>query len=308
MRIRPVLLVLASVGVLFTAPAAGGAPRPIPEIIPLPDGFQPEGISSGKGTRFYVGSIPTGAVYRGNLRTGTGSILVPPSDRAAIGLEADRRGRLFVSGGPLGTAYVYHAATGGRVASYQLATGSSFVNDVVVTPEAAWFTDSFNPVLYRLPLGPGGELPDQQDVTTIPVGGDYVHQPGTFNLNGIEATPDGGTLLVVQSPTGFLFTVDPATGVADQIDLGSETVTNGDGILLDGNRLFVVQNFDNRIAVVTLAPDLATGTVVEHLTHPALDVPTTIAEHAHALYAVNARFGVPNPDSAHYEVVRVPKP
>lgn len=60
-------------------------------------------------------------------------------------------------------------------------------------------------------------------------------------------------LVVVQSNLGRLFTVDPRTGVADEIDLGDETVTAGDGILLDGKKLYVVRNQQNRIAVVRLA-------------------------------------------------------
>ena len=296
----------AVTAVLLTGGAATAA-DPFPELVPLPDGFQPEGIAVGAGTAFFVGSIPTGAVYRGDLRTGMGDVLVPPSDRAAIGLDADRRGRLFVAGGPLGQAFVYDARTGASLAAYELADGPTFINDVVVTGKAAWFTDSFNPVLYRLPLGPGGRLPSADAVQVVPLSGDYVHVPGEFNLNGIDATPSGGRLVVVQSVTGTLFTVNPRSGAARAIDLGGDAVTNGDGILLDGTRLFVVRNVQNRIAVVELTPDLAAGAIVAHLEHPALDVPTTIAEHGHALYAVNARFGVTDP-TAHYEAVRIEKP
>jgi hypothetical protein len=45
-------------------------PTSFPDVIELPDGFQPEGITLGRGTMAYVGSIPTGAVYQINLRTG----------------------------------------------------------------------------------------------------------------------------------------------------------------------------------------------------------------------------------------------
>lgn len=299
--------IAAAVTAVLLSGGAATAADPFPELVPLPDGFQPEGIAVGAGNTFFVGSIPTGAVYRGDLRTGMGDVLVPPSDRAAIGLDADRRGRLFVAGGPLGQAFVYDARTGASLAAYELADAPTFINDVVVTGNAAWFTDSFNPVLYRLPLGPGGRLPSADAVELVPLSGDYVHVPGEFNLNGIDATPSGGHLVVVQSVTGTLFTVDPASGAARAIDLGGDVVTNGDGILLDGTRLFVVRNVQNRIAVVELTPDLAAGALVAHLEHPALDVPTTIAEHGHALYAVNARFGVMDP-TAHYEAVRIEKP
>lgn len=299
--------IAAAVTAVLLSGGVATAADPFPELVPLPDGFQPEGIAVGAGTTFFVGSIPTGAVYRGDLRTGMGDVLVPPSDRAAIGLDADRRGRLFVAGGPLGQAFVYDARTGASLAVYELAGAPTFINDVVVTGKAAWFTDSFNPVLYRLPLGPGGRLPSADAVEVVPLSGDYVHVPGEFNLNGIDATPSGGQLVVVQSVTGTLFRVDPGSGAARAVDLGGDVVTNGDGILLDGTRLFVVRNVQNRIAVVELTPDLAAGALVAHLEHPALDVPTTIAEHGHALYAVNARFGVVDP-TAHYEAVRIEKP
>src|SRR5690349_12260975 len=89
----------------------GAAPaQAFPDVIPLPNGFQPEGIASGTGTTFYVGSIPTGAVYRGDLRTGEGAVLVPAqAGRSAIGLKYDARtGFLFVAGGPTGFAFIYN--------------------------------------------------------------------------------------------------------------------------------------------------------------------------------------------------------
>ena len=84
-------------------------------------------------------------------------MLVPGQDgRIAVGLE-ESRGLLFVAGGPTGRAYVYDAHTGTEVASLQLdaTDGSSFVNDVTVTPKAAWFTDSAQAVLCRVPLKAG---------------------------------------------------------------------------------------------------------------------------------------------------------
>jgi sugar lactone lactonase YvrE len=298
------LLVTLTTLLIGTAPAT--ASPAFPEILPLPDGFRPEGIAIGRGTTFYVGSIPTGAIWKGDIRTGAGSILVPAqSGRAAIGLEYDPLGRLWVAGGPTGKGFVYDASTGETLAVYQLTTGTAFINDVVLTKDGAWFTDSPNPVLHRVPLGPGGELPAHSEA--VPVTGDYTHQPPpAFNLNGIHATPDGETLIVVQSGTGAVYTVDASSGEASRVDLGGETLTQGDGILLDGKTLYVVRNRQHRIAIVDLAADLSRGDIVGYITHPAFDVPTTIAEHGTSLYAVNARFGAPDP-GGHYEAVRVPK-
>jgi sugar lactone lactonase YvrE len=280
-----------------------------PPVIPLPVGFQPEGIAVGKGTTFYVGSIPTGAIYRGDLRTGEGSILVPEQEgRSAIGLAYDERsGYLFVAGGMTGEAYVYDGSTGETVAVFTLTTEESvFINDVVVTREAAYFTNSFLAEIYRIPLGPAGRLPGQDAVQTIGLGGDYVQSPG-FNANGIDATPNGKWLVIVNSGQGALYRVNPQTGFATRIDLGGATLPFGDGILLDGRILYVVQNRLNQIAVVWLAPDLTSGEVRATISDDDFRVPTTIAEFGRYLYAVNARFGVDNPEAADFEVVQVEK-
>lgn len=300
--IRRLVLLIA---LLLAACGGNDSTPPLPERILLPNGFQPEGIAS-QGNFLYVGSIPSGAVYRADLTTGSGSILVPPrAGRAAIGLKVDGRGRIIVAGGTTGKAFVYDAATGEDLAAYTLTQAQTFVNDVVLTGDAAWFTDSLNQVLYRLALPADGSLGGQEAVSTLALSGDLQFQAG-FNLNGIAAA--GAKLIVVQSNTGLLFSVDPATGVTRKIDLGAETVTNGDGLLLEGQTLFVVQNQQNQVAVVDLSPDLATGTVRTRLTNPAFDVPTTVAASATGLYVVNARFGIQATADTPYSVVRFSRP
>ena len=58
---QPRLLVLLLLIALSFAMVGNVSAAQFPESIPLPNGFQPEGIASGPGTTFYVGSIPTGA-------------------------------------------------------------------------------------------------------------------------------------------------------------------------------------------------------------------------------------------------------
>ena len=305
-----VLLILALTG-LALAPLSTAAAKDetFPKIIPLPNGFQPEGIVVGHGANLYAGSLASGAIYRADLRTGEGALLVPAQPgRVAVGLDFDRRTNfLFVAGGPTGAAYVYDANTGASEAAYHLTGAGTFVNDAIVTREAVYFTDSFRPVLYRLPLLAGGKLPDQSAVKDIPLSGDFVFVPGAFNANGIEATPNGKSLIVVNSARGELYRVDPATGHATLIDLGGGSVPSGDGLLLDGHTLYVVQNFLNQIAVVRLDPGFASGEVVGTITDPNFRIPATIAGFGDRAYVVNARFNVsPTPDTE-YEVVQVPK-
>jgi outer membrane protein assembly factor BamB len=297
---RLALFALALSAVLAPAAAAHSpAHSPFPKLIALPAGFQPEGIAM-RGPTFYVGSTPTGAVYRGDARTGAGDVLVPPQPgRAAIGLKV-RRGLLWVAGGPTGKAFTYDARTGAPVAEYVLAGGTPFINDVAVHHGTAYFTNSRAPEVFAVPIHGG-------PVRQIPITGDFQQtgEPTATNLNGI-AVAGGHTLVLVQTNTGKLFAADARTGVAKEIDLGGADVLNGDGLLLRGRVLFVVQNRLNRIAVVVLSHDLSHGRVVQTITDPAFDVPTTIAAFDGHLYAVNARFGTPSPETAGYNVVRVP--
>jgi sugar lactone lactonase YvrE len=295
-----VLLLLAAAAAL--AASAATANDSFPETIPLPNGWMPEG-SAIQGTTFYAGSRANGAVFRGDLRTGVGSILVPGVEgRVATGLKFNK-GLLFVSGASTGRAWVFDADTGAQLREYEFATPpGTFINDVIVTNAGAFFTDSQRPQLYKVPLAPNGT--PATTFETIPLGGDYQHVAG-FNLNGIDATPDGKTLIAVQSMTGRLFTIDPETGVANEIDLGGATVTNGDGILLHGQTLYVVRNFNNEIAVVELAPDLSSGAIVGTITDPDFDVPTTVARFGSRLYLPNARFTTPPTPTTPYDIVQV---
>jgi sugar lactone lactonase YvrE len=281
-----------------------------PNVIPLPNGWQPEGIVVGEGTTIYSGSRLNGGIYAADLVTGEGDVLVEPGQgRVAVGLSYDdRTGYLFVAGGGGGAAYVYDTATGELVEEFPLPIcDGTFVNDVIVTEDAAYLTDSLCAVIYVIPLGLDGSLPDPFEVTSLDLTGDYVQGAG-FNTNGIDATPDGEQLIIVQSSTGLLFNVDADTGEATTIDLGDALMTAGDGILLQGKTLYVVQNRLNQVSEIKLESDLLSGEVVGVvgvLESPDFDIPTTIAAHGSRLYVVNARFGVTDP-MAEYDIVQVP--
>jgi len=294
-------LTVTTVAMLAVASGVAAAAPSYPATIALPRGFQPEGISIRANT-FYVGSIPTGSIYRGNLRTGTGSVFIQRSGRAAIGVEIDNRNRLFVAGGPTGRAFVYNARTGADIASYELAPG--FINDVVVTRTGAYFTNSNRAELYRIPIGNGGRL--GSTVQTIALKPPYAQGAG-FNVNGIDATANGRWLVIVQSNAGKLWRVDPSTGATTELALGGESVPNGDGILLDGKTLYVVQNQLNRIAVIRVNSSLTSGRVTTRIADSRFAVPTTIDDLGRRLYAVNARFGSP-PATTDYQVIQVRKP
>ena len=285
---------------LSLPPLTALAGSAFPPIIDLPEDFQPEGIAIGRGDNFYAGSLANGSIYRGDLCTGEGSILVPPaSGRVIAGLYVDKKSNiLFAAGTVSGQGFAFDAKNGTLLATYQLATAfPSLINDVIVTCDAAYFTDSFQPFIYRVPLGICGSLPDQSSIERIPLGGDFIQEPGSFviNSNGIVASPHGRWLLIISR--GVLYRVDPQTGTALTVDLDGSSLSFGDGLRLQGRRLYVVRNRLNQIDVVTLSRNFESGTIVGVIAAPDFNVPTTAARFGPWLYAVNSQ--------APYTIVRV---
>ena len=300
---RSTLLAPLAAVALVTTLVAPASAHPFPDVIDLPVGFQPEGIAIRGGPTAYVGSLANGEIRALDLRTGGQRSVEPGDGTPSVGMKLDQRRRLWVAGGPGGDAKVVDTRSGQVLATYAFTTETTtFVNDVVLSRGAAWFTDSMRAVLYRVPAGRtlGTEF------TELPLTGDWAQVPG-FNANGIAATPDHRGLLVVQSATGLLFRVDPATGEATTVDLGGYVLTAGDGLLVHGTTLYVVQNRLNQVAAFALRPDGTAGRLLKTITSPEFDVPTTVARFGHSLYLPNARFGVSPPETATYEVTRVPR-
>lgn len=325
-RILIALALVLSAAVAVPAMAAQGkgkSKNARPDVIALPNGFMPEGITTSKRHTFFVGSRSTGAIYKGSLRTGEGDTFVQgvaptgtePDDRAATGMKVDKRGRLFVSGGDSQHIRVYDARTGAQLRDYFAGDDAGFINDVIVTKRGAYFTDSNNAWLYFIPFGERGALGalDRIELT----GGAF--DDAGFNLNGIAAAKGGKTLILVKSPTGELFTADAATGVAKKIAVTGDDneLINGDGILLRGRTLRVVENRDGpaqgvtqgtgEVSTVRLSRNLTSGTIVRAISDPRFDVPTTIARSGGRFYVVNGKFNSASPTTDTYEVVKVPK-
>jgi len=236
----------------------------------------------GEGNTFYAGDTTNGAVLKGDVRTGESSILVPAAAqgaKAAFGLFVDKWDRLWVAGGGAPNAnerhaFVYDADTGALIKDVMLAlgpfpTGSAYgiINDVTVTKDAAWFTNTNNAtnpganVLFKVPLGKHGEIGTP---TTVPI--------PFFGANGIEATTNGKTLVVAGFTTGELFTVDTETNEVNKIQL-DDALPRPDGLILQGHTVYAALNLPNaafpgrcgEVAVVKLHDHMTTGSVVDHL-------------------------------------------
>ena len=278
---------------LLVAPAVA-VPRP--SSIPLPNDFQPEGIAIGTGNTFYVGSLIDGDIYRGDLRSGEGTRWINVSNRVSVGMRVDEaRHWLVVAGGPTGSAWVYDTRDGSTVAELTLgAPGASFSNDVAITRDAFYFTDTFAAKIYKVPVLADGTF---GPTVTIAVSGPAA-VTGGFGLNGIDST-NRGWLIVNHTSEGILALVDPATGESRKITLSGPALVPGtlDGLQLEGHTAWVVQNFANSVAEVKLSADLTTGRVVDVIESDLFRVPTTLALHGSTLALVNGRFdlGFPPP-------------
>jgi hypothetical protein len=307
---------------VLSMPSSATGPA-FPPLVALPAGFHPEGIETGRGSSFYVGNLAGGDLLRGDYRTGIVQTLAPSPgpNAAAAGLKVDpRTNHLFVSAITFG-ARVYDAGTGALLQEYPFTTPgpyAPFINDVVVTRDAAFFTDSCSTTVFTLPLGPGGRLLDPSAVQALALTGEFEFVPipypgGAYpcypNMNGIVATDNGRWLIVNNTATEELFRVDPRTGASVRIAISNAPFSTPftDGLLLHGTTLYSVENFMNRIAVIELSTDLLTGTITGYLTSPNFDVPTTAAFFGSAIYAVNARFRPDGsvPPDADDDVIRV---
>ncbi|MGK5632495.1 SMP-30/gluconolactonase/LRE family protein [Streptomyces sp. URMC 123] len=302
-------------GAAVLGPLAGGARassgarrerKPWPTTLALPDGFRPEGIAIGSGPYAYLGSLGDGTIYRADLATGRGAPIGEGPGKPAVGLKIDRRGRLFIGGGSSREARVVDSRTGRVLATYPLGNAATMVNDVILTPRAAYVTDSFNPWLFVLPLGPYGRLPEPRDIVTLPLTGEWTQGPA-FTANGIARTPDGRALLVTNAPSGALFRVDPRTGDARAVPHTGPRLVDADGLLRLGRTLYVVQQRQNAVDVLRLDAAGTRAEAITRITDPRFAIPTTAAAFGNRLYLPNARFDVDPPlPTTPYTVVAVP--
>jgi len=309
--VKALLVLIVSLFTLGSPHGAIAAPDFFPASIPLPNGWRPEGIAQGFGTTVYSGSTETGAIFRADVRTGQGSVLVPPiAGSMAVGLNFDPRTRLlYVAGGATGKIYVHDTVTGSTVATITATTEPlTFVNDVVVTRDAVYFTDSFRAFFYRLPLLSFGRLPANPVADEIPLSGDFsMVGGGAFNSNGVVAVPGGQQLIIVNSALGTLYLVNSTTGTANLIELNGGAVPNGDGLLLEGHKLYVVQNANNQIAVVDLDWCFGSGHIERTIVDARFDFPTTLVDFGPSLYVINSRLSTPPTPDLAYSILRVAK-
>ena len=278
------------------------------EVIVLPGASSAEGIAAGRGATFYAGDLRQGDIFQGDLQRGTAELFInAPQGRMAMGMAADVvHNLLFVAGGFTGQGYIYDIRSGITVASYQFGDpDTSLVNDVALTDDGACYTESWQARLYFVPVSQAG-VPEATFRTLAVSGPAATISPisGRVNLNGIQATPNGETLVVAHSVNAQLYAVDPATGASATI--AGVNVPDVDGIVLEAGRLWAVQNRSNQVSQIRLVPDLTSGVVEEVITSELFQVPTTAARVGRRLAVVNSHMNAGFPPNAdQYEVIVV---
>ncbi|HEY3574646.1 MAG TPA: hypothetical protein VGK98_12565 [Arthrobacter sp.] len=302
-RRRAAVGFLALAALLVPAPVASAGEASSDDVAPviLLDGAKgAEGIAAAGGHKFFAGDLVTGDIYRGDIRKDKATKFIDaPSGRVAVGMKADRRNDLlFVAGGPTGQAYVYDTETGKTVKTYQLTKKEAFINDVALTDQGAWFTNSRQAELYFIPVDDDGDLGTAR---TLALKGPAADTSKQFNLNGIAYSRDARRLVVAHSGNAALYTVSPRTGNSTEIT--GVKVPNVDGILVKGSTVWAVQNMSNQISRLRVNFHESTAKLREVITSPHFNIPTTAALFDDTLAAVNAKFGVPNAKT--FEVVTV---
>lgn len=294
-EVRRVIVFLPLVGLALTlgAPTLAG-PRPSTYEL---DGehVYPEGVAFEQDTGFfYVSGTTDGTIFRGSVHERVAEPFLPglPDGRAtAVGL-AVADGRLYVAGGETGGIWVYDTQSSALVRAFITGPGG-FVNDVTVADGDAYLTDSFRPILWRVPAEEQepGAPPTAPEPWLNLVGSPITYGPG-FNLNGIVATPDGESLITVQSSTGELFRIDIDTEEIHPIDVDTQSgeLTNADGLALQGHTLYAVRNSEAVVSKVRLSEDYTSAVVVSETTDPSFRFPTTNAVARGRMLVVNSQF------------------
>ena len=284
-----------------SAPAATSPNSSSATVYNLPgSGVFPEGITAEDDT-FYVTSTSDGAVFRGTVGSPDTSVFLPggaDGRTAAAGIDVtdddDRADHLVIAGGATGKVWVYDAASGDLVATFTngLGADATFLNDVAIADNGdAYITDSRSPALFRIPVEQMTTGTQDAPLETFVSfdGTPFTYGEG-FNANGIVENDDESALIVVQSSTGNLYRVDKTSKEVMQVDLGGATLTNGDGLEMDDDTLYVVRNRDGLIAKVDLSDDGRTGAVTGEITDPSFAYPTTVAALDDRLFVVNSQF------------------
>jgi Cu-Zn family superoxide dismutase len=290
-------LIAAGLAFLVAAPLSGhAADRVRSHALPGASAF-PESIGVDARTgMFYTGSLIDGTVYRGSLDSAeaTAFLAAGTDGRTSVaGVKVDERGRIWIADAFNGRVLVYDQD--GRLLHTFVLSGpdAPTVNDIAFAGDLAYVTDSARPFLYRLDMRDVSEPGTTTESPWLDVSSSVSYSTGEgpfgVNLNGIVASPDGQTLLIVQTNTGKLFRVDVASRTISEVTVADANLLFGDGLLRIGNSLYVARNAANEIVRLGLGPDWQTAQREATISDAAFAFPTALAAARGRLLITNSQ-------------------
>jgi Cu-Zn family superoxide dismutase len=257
----------------------------------------PESIGADSRTGdFFTGSLTDGTVYRGTLDQAEATVFLPAGSDGrtnVAGVKVDDHDRIWIADAFNARVLVYDQQ-GQLLHAFELAgPGTPTVNDIVFTHGLAYVTDSARPFLYRVRVADAGRPGTSTAEPWIDVSPSVTYATGEgpfgVNLNGVVASPDGRTLLTVQTNTGKLFRIDTGSREITPVRVDGADLQFGDGLLRLGDRLLVARNAANEIVTLKLHDRWRTATLESTLTNPAFAFPTALAELRGRLLITNSQ-------------------
>lgn len=276
--------------------------RLIPERIAFSANRQyPEGIAYAPTLgRFLISSLTQGKVGTVDEKGHYVDFIKDTQLISGVGLKV-HDGKLYVCNGDQGISEKSTAQTTLKTAGlfiYDLNTGQNlrrvnlarllpalnhYANDIAFDAQGnAYVTDSFAPVIYKVPA----------DTTqpSIFVQSPLFDQGAGVKLNGIVFHPDG-YLLVVKANEGALYKIPLATPYNFE-QIKGVSLPGGDGMLLYNNDLYVVNN-RNRVTQLRSTDKWLSATIVK-TDSIGYDQATTNVMAEDRIYTLNARIGEVN--------------
>ena len=218
---------------------------------------------------FLVATYNDGTIYRGRLADPDVPVYMKARWARRSPGSPSRATCSTRPGSISGQIRVYDLATKAQVGRFETGSGGEVIDLAVTSSGDVWATDGVRPVLWHLTaqqVADGSGTP-----TALPVAPEIAFTPGPNNLSGIVAVSDR-RLLVVHEGDGTLYRIDldpqaPRGRTITRID--GATVRQGEGMVLDGNRL-VVADFHG-LSIVDLSDDAGRATAVTPIRDPAFD-------------------------------------
>lgn len=258
----------------------------------------PEGIAYAPAPgRFLVSSVTQGKVGTVDEKGHYVDFIKDNQLIGAIGMKV-HDGKLYVCNGDQGVSekstaqttlktaglFMYDLSSGQNLRRVDLAallpTMNHYANDLAFDAKGnAYVTDSFAPVIYKVPA----------DTTrpSIFVQSPLFAQGSGINLNGIVYHPDN-YLIVVKASEGILYKI-PLTNPYEFKQIKGVSVPGGDGMLLYNNDLYVVNN-RNRVSQLRSTDKWETATIIK-TDSVGYDQATTNVAVNGSIYTLNARIG-----------------